>query len=420
MKVFIRDALHAYEREAFASELAQRGSEVTGDRSSAEALITGGATLREEELEAMPRLRRVVRFARARADDHRELELLRARGIVRAEVRGASAAATAEHALALLLALLRRLPEYSAAMMDGAWCHASPDRAAIRDLSEVTVGVAGFGEVGQRLVRQLVALGATVLVARRSSDADAVRAAGAEMAGIDELVARADAICLAARTPETILTRERIAALRYDAVVVSVGAGTAVDLAALRDAVARGALRVALDVYPDEPPDPEALPRDRSRVILTPHVAGRSRATARTLAMRVAEAVDGRARDAMRELVLARLRERRWSDFDVWDELFRRFERTSLAGRRIFIRGYGADERRVAFRARELHLLVTIVEPDARARLDALLDGFACVAAHAANGDDVVLTRPRRSTPVSEEEIAAAMARLDETTAPPE
>jgi D-3-phosphoglycerate dehydrogenase len=471
MKIRLRDALFDHEREAFIAALTARGHEIVSAAADAEVIVTGDIAMTGEELDAMPALRRVIRFATARADVRCEHELMAARDVDFVLVRGGSAAATAEHALAMILALLRRLPETTESMLDGRWNRTQAIDAGIRDLREITAGVIGYGDVGRRVAALLAGCGAHVLHTRRRTDASSTP--------LDELLAQCDVICLAARTDPAqrpLLTRERLERLRDDAIVVSVGGGGDVDLDALRELVDAGRLRAALDVFPHEPVDPARLPKRCGAVVFSPHVAGRSRATARALAEAVAAAVDPAPRTASylrpvtdhvaarvtltaREVaigeraatpglgdafaaagarvspiggdaivvdgrlisldevfaipLLARLRDRWWSDFGVWERLFERFARSRIAGRVAAVIGYATPAaQRIAARARGLGMHVTIIASSPEERLEATLDGYETAPSSPAGSLELDTIPPPGPPRGLDDEIAAAFLAL--------
>jgi D-3-phosphoglycerate dehydrogenase len=487
MRIFLADDLMRYERAAFVAELSPRGHEIV--EADAEVLVTGGCAVSAEALAAHPRLARVVRFARGGADLDAERERLSSCGIGVAHLHAISAASTAEHAMAMLLAMLRRLPESTAEMLAGRWCHRDISEAGIRDLAEVTIGIVGMGAVGRRLATLARAFGAQVVYTQRHRlEAAQERALGVFRAALADLLREADAVCLAARTApgeRPLLNRDRLAMMKRDAILVSVGSGADVDLAALRDAVASGALRAALDVFPREPAD-LAWPADANgRVLLSPHVAGRSRATAAAIAAAVAGAIPssrtgprprrngacdcrdvaatdalvarlasarplggrtvqvparlahlGHAAtalgatvepaastgvDALAVAPFARIHARWGSDFAALDALLPRYARGSLPGRRLLVRSYDDDQRRVAQRMRALGMDVGVVEDDPQRRLEAILDGFATLASSAASPHDLRLDPlPPLGVPagLADEETAATLALLVATAVP--
>lgn len=188
---------------------------------------------------------------------------------------GAYGPAIAEHVVMVLLMLLRRMPEYQTELARREWTVHMP----IRSITGSRVVVLGTGDVGSHIARRLRALGAVITGVSRSG-----RAKEAEfdqvlpMPRLEEVLPQADALVLALpATAETagLLSRQRIALLPPQALVVNVGRGSTVDQDALVDALrSRSISGAALDVM-----TPEPLPRDHPlwscpNTILTPHISG--------------------------------------------------------------------------------------------------------------------------------------------------
>jgi phosphoglycerate dehydrogenase-like enzyme len=195
--------------------------------------------------------------------------------------RGIHGVAMAEHVLGVILAFTRRLHLARDAQREKRWVQRElwETPPGPGQLAGGTLGIVGFGAVGAALAPRAAALGLTVITVRRHPAADPAPAH--EQWGddrLDELVARADWLVLAcALTPRTmgLMSRERIARLKPDAVVINVGRGALVDEPALIEALERGRIAGAgLDVTADEPL-PEASPLwGMPQVILTPHISG--------------------------------------------------------------------------------------------------------------------------------------------------
>jgi phosphoglycerate dehydrogenase-like enzyme len=182
----------------------------------------------------------------------------------------------AEMALALLLALVRRLPEHTAAMRRGA----SPDNAAAtagETLAGRRIGLVGFGRVGRAFARLVAPFGVELSVYDPHVSASTVRALGGRRLALDPLLSRSSAVVLvAALTAETraLLDRHRLALLPDGAFVVNVARGALVDFDALVAELRRGRIRAALDVTdPVEPLPRRHVLRRLPNVLLTPHVA---------------------------------------------------------------------------------------------------------------------------------------------------
>lgn len=209
---------------------------------------------------------------------------------------GRNAAAAAEFAIGLLLAAMRRIATSSAELLGGAWrgdYYAYPNAGV--ELEGTTVGLVGYGAIGSRVAKVLVAFGAHVLVADPYADRARVEADGAELVSLDDLLRRSAAVSLHARlTDETrhLIDAEKLALLPHGAVLVNSARGGLLDYTPLPDALRSGRLgALALDVYDVEPP-PEDWPlRDAPNVIATPHLAGASKQTAHRAAAIVAAEV---------------------------------------------------------------------------------------------------------------------------------
>lgn len=191
---------------------------------------------------------------------------LRRRGIALVTPRGANAEAVANHTMALLLAVRLRLLERDAIVRSGGWEAPGFREPVGEDVHGSTLGIVGYGAIGQAVARRAEAFGMRVIHHSRSS----------ATAGLDELLAASDAVTLhCPLTPETrgLIDRRRIGLMRPSAVLVNAARGAVVDQEALVDALESGAIAGAgLDVFADEPRVPDRL-RALPQVVLTPHVA---------------------------------------------------------------------------------------------------------------------------------------------------
>jgi phosphoglycerate dehydrogenase-like enzyme len=192
---------------------------------------------------------------------------------------GASGIAVAEHALALLLALVKRLPELQEHQRNRAWRH---DFSAA-ELHGQTACVVGLGDVGRHTARLLRAFGVHVVGVRRTAEpVDEVD----ETLSIDQLPAaleRASILVLApALTASTkgLIGAAELARLPAGALVINIGRGAVLDEPALVAALRGGHLAGAgLDVLAQEPPAPDSPLWDLPNVLLTPHSAAHTEAT---------------------------------------------------------------------------------------------------------------------------------------------
>lgn len=258
------------------------------DRTALEAVIEDLEVLvvsglwRNELLERAPRLRFIQSISAG--TDQYDRERLRARGVRLASAAGVNANAVAEHALALLLALTRRLPEAVANQARRHWRGMLGDLALReQELAGKTLVLVGLGRIGNRIAELARAFGMQVLAVRR----DPVAGAGAASAvhaltELPELAARADVLLLACPlTPETegLVGGELLARLPSGALFVNVARGRCVDEPALLEALASGRLAgAAIDVTRDEPLPADSALWAAPNLLLTPHTAGETRA----------------------------------------------------------------------------------------------------------------------------------------------
>jgi phosphoglycerate dehydrogenase-like enzyme len=222
-------------------------------------------------LAACPRVR-VVSFVGTGVEMYVELDEARAGGVAVCNVPRYGDNAVAEHALALALAVARRVTEGDGLVRAGAW-----EQLDGLELRGRQLGVVGAGPVGTRMIRLGKALGMTVVCWTRRRSPERERELGAPLVDLDELFASSDIVSLhLAHRPETegIVDRRLLELMRPDAILVNTARGALVDDAALAELLAAGSIRGAgLDVLGAEPP-PSGHPLLSSpRVVLTPHVA---------------------------------------------------------------------------------------------------------------------------------------------------
>ncbi|HEX8959561.1 MAG TPA: 2-hydroxyacid dehydrogenase, partial [Solirubrobacterales bacterium] len=192
---------------------------------------------------------------------------------------GANAIAVAEHAILLMLAVLRRLVELDREERAGSWRQTQRGEVRYHELCGRRVGLVGMGMIGRQVARRLRGFDVDLSyydVRRLTPDAEL--AIGATYLPLDDLLSTVDVLSLhLPLLPETrgIIGARELALLRPDAVIVNTARGELVDEEALVSSLIAGRLGGAgLDVLAQEPP-----PRDHplfalSQVVLTPHAAG--------------------------------------------------------------------------------------------------------------------------------------------------
>jgi len=223
-----------------------------------------------EMIAAAPRLRLIQKIGVG--VNTIDLDAARGRDIAVCNLPGTNARAVAELALTLMLAVLRRLPRFDAAMRRGEWSDPVL-QDGIGELGGRTIGLVGYGAIPRLLAPVLVALGCHVIYTARAPRPDAV----GEYRTLDALLAESDVVSLhLPLVPETeaLIGHAALTRMKRGAVLINTARGGLVDQAALAEALADGRLAGAgLDVFVHEPHDAnEALFR-LPNVVLTPHVA---------------------------------------------------------------------------------------------------------------------------------------------------
>jgi phosphoglycerate dehydrogenase-like enzyme len=187
----------------------------------------------------------------------------------------------AEHAIAVLVALAKRLPQAMRYQAKKKWAQALlwNERPRPREVEGATVAVIGVGGIGGEFIRRAKALGMNVLAVRQNA---AKGTAGADevysAAQLDQVLPRADYVLLC--TPVTtatsaLINAERLAKMKADAYLINVGRGTLVDEPALIEALkAHRIAGAALDVFEEEPLPEESPFWSLDNVLITPHTAG--------------------------------------------------------------------------------------------------------------------------------------------------
>jgi phosphoglycerate dehydrogenase-like enzyme len=233
--------------------------------------IRAHARMSAAVLEACDRLRLISVWGTG--TDHIDLRTCRVRGVTVTNTPGVNAHAVAEHAMALMLAVTRRIPAMDAEVRGGQW-----PRGMLVQLEGKTLGIVGLGAVGRRVAALAAPFGVRLLASTYGNDAGRAAAVGARHVPIETLLRDSDIVSLHLRlSDETagLLSRARLALMKPSAFLINTARGGLVDRDAFVDALRSGRLAGAgLDVFHEEPiraDDPLlALPN----VVLTPHNAG--------------------------------------------------------------------------------------------------------------------------------------------------
>ncbi|MFD9880969.1 2-hydroxyacid dehydrogenase [Streptomyces alboflavus] len=258
-----------------------------------EVCVTQMAPLTERVLAACPDLELmcVSRGGPVNAN----LEAATRHGVAVCYAPGRNAVATAEHTLTLLLAAARGVGDTHTDLRLGVWRgdYYDYDNCGI-EIEGATVGLIGYGAIGSRVARILVAMGAEVLVHDPYVSPEALAGVAAQVT-LDELLSRSRIVSLHARvTDETkgMIGAEQIARMPRGSVLVNCARGALLDYDAVCDALDSGRLAGAgFDVYPQEPVPTDSRLLSTPGIVMTPHIAGASQEVAHKAARIVAAEV---------------------------------------------------------------------------------------------------------------------------------
>jgi D-3-phosphoglycerate dehydrogenase len=231
-------------------------------------------------LENLPRTKVISRYGVGL--DNVDLDAAADCGIVVTHYPGYCTSEVADHALSMILALNRRLVEQDRALRAGDWVKYGPAtrtilRGPVWPLREQTLGIVGFGRIGQSVAERAKPFGLKILASDPYQEPAVMEAHGVEPVSLNELLDRSDIVTLhCPLTPETrgIIGAAELARLKPTAVLVNTARGPLIDLKALAAALESKALAgAALDVVYPEPLPAEAPFYEMDNVILTPHSA---------------------------------------------------------------------------------------------------------------------------------------------------
>lgn len=251
--------LARFGRVAVADEKALAGAEVV--------LVRSATKVNRAYIDRAPKLKLVVRGGVG--VDNIDVDYCRLKGILVRNTPAASAIAVAELAIAMMLALVRRVAEAHASVRALKW---EKKAFAGTELAGKTLGLVGVGHIGREVALRARAFGMRVVACRRSpAPCDC-----AELMPFGRVLAEADFVSLHLplnMDTKHLIGRETIARMKKGAVLVNTARGALVDEAALVEALRSGHLAgAAVDVYDKEPPEAKSPILSAPNVVLTPHL----------------------------------------------------------------------------------------------------------------------------------------------------
>jgi D-3-phosphoglycerate dehydrogenase len=235
-------------------------------------IIRSSVRVDADLLEAASQLRVIGRAGMGL--DNVDIDAASLRGVIVMNTPGANTVATTEHAVAMLLALCRHVPQADVSVRSGKWTRGQFTGV---QLYRKTLGILGLGRIGAQVARRTQAFGMSVIAFDPYISDDVARELNVTLVDLDELWSRSDFITLhTALTPETrgMINVTAIARMKPGVRLVNCARGGLVDDVALVDALRSGHIAgAALDVFADEPLPSDSPLRDLPNVVLTPHIA---------------------------------------------------------------------------------------------------------------------------------------------------
>ncbi len=241
----------------------------------ADVIVINKIKITKEVLAQSPKLKLICVFATGY--DNVDIKAARERGVAVCNVPAYSTDSVMLFTVATVLSLVSHLGEYTSFVRSGEYTKSGMPNAitpVFHEIGGMTWGIVGYGNIGKRVATVARSLGAEVIVNKRTPEA------GVECVGIDELVRRSDIItlhCPLTDATRGLISKERIALMKSNAIVVNAARGAVTDEEAIAAAIKEGKIGgFGTDVYSSEPlskDSPISSIIDRNNVILTPHAA---------------------------------------------------------------------------------------------------------------------------------------------------
>lgn len=266
-----------------------KGGDLSRVLADCDALVVRSETkVTADLMKAAPRLRVIGRAGVG--VDNIDVAAATARGIVVMNAPDGNTITTAEHTIALLVALARNVPQANSSVKAAKW---ERKKFIGAELQGKTLGIIGLGRIGRAVAARARAFGMKILAHDPFLARNSAEELDIESAPLDEVFSRAD--FLTVHTPLTnetrgIVGREAFAKMKSGARLINCARGGLVDEAALYDAIKSGQLAgAALDVFEQEPPPPDHPLLSLDQVIVTPHLGASTAEAQEGVAVTVAE-----------------------------------------------------------------------------------------------------------------------------------
>jgi phosphoglycerate dehydrogenase-like enzyme len=250
------------------------------EAADADFYLVGLEWIGKELIEPAKKLKLIQRLGAG--FDNVDLAAAKACGVPVANIPGANSVAVAEHAIMVIIALLKRFAEADSTMKQGQWKMTELLLMGCFELWKKTVGIVGLGRIGKEVARRLVGFDVTTLYHDiLTFPPELEEELHVRKVSFEELLEQSDVVTM--HVPLTDLTRDMMGAKQFGmmkstALFINSARGEVVDEAALVEALNGGIIAgAAIDAFKEEPPSPDNPLLKADNIILTPHNAGVTR-----------------------------------------------------------------------------------------------------------------------------------------------
>lgn len=260
----------------------------------AEVIVSNKVVLDKSVIENAKSLKLIC--VAATGTNNIDIEYAKSKGIQVCNVRAYGTHSVTQHVFTMLLMLMRNIPQYQQAIKRGDWQKSKEFCLLdypIDDLTGKTMGIIGFGELGQAVAKIADAFGMKVVIAKHKVNNKAKT--GFSFLPLEQLLKDVDVLslhCPLTEQTKNLINESALSLMKPSAYLINMARGGIVDEVALKDALLQGRLAgAAIDVLEEEPPQKLSplLQLDLPQLIITPHIAWASRTARQTLLNQVAD-----------------------------------------------------------------------------------------------------------------------------------
>lgn len=259
--------------------------EIVGD---IDGVVAGVDTWDETVFRLAPRLKAIARFGVG--VDNIDLEAAKKHGIIVSNSPGINSSAVAEQAAALILAVIRKVPEMNAAVRKGQW-----PRPMFHELKSRTIGLLGFGAIARNLAEKLSGFHPQIIAYDKFPNQSMADKLGVKMVSQEEVLSQSDIISIhLPATPETkhLICNKTLESMKNGVYLINTARGSIVNEKDVSEALKSGKLAgFATDVFETEPIDLNGPLFDFENYIATPHVSAETYENCETTSIVTAEAL---------------------------------------------------------------------------------------------------------------------------------